>query len=153
MRRLAFAACLAATPLAGCSKDAPPPERKAPPPRRQVKKSVDRSPLPGLAADPGGATGKPLWGVGFGGLGIDAPRGIAIGPGGDAYIVGYFDGETDLGAAGKHAATPNAKDPKKTGSDAFIVRLGPDGKIAWGTTFGAGRDDVANRVAVGADRL
>src|SRR5262245_44794333 len=150
--RLCLAFCLAATPL-GCAKEAPPPPEQKAPPRPQIKKPVDRSPLPGLAVDPGGATAKPRWRTALGGIGIDAPRGIAIAPGGDAYIVGYFDGETDLGPAGKHQATPNAKDAKKLGSDAFVVRLSPDGKIAWGKTFGAGRDDVANAVAVRGDRV
>ncbi|HEX2691962.1 MAG TPA: SBBP repeat-containing protein, partial [Kofleriaceae bacterium] len=106
-----------------------------------------------LAHDPGGATGKPLWAIGFGGLGIDSPRAIVTAPGGDSYVVGYFDGETDLGPAGKHRAAENPKNPKKTGTDAFVVRLGGDGKIVWGKTFGAGRDDVANGVAVRGDRV
>ena len=136
--------CAGLWTLGGCKRDAAPePARKAEP-RPQRKKPVDTTPLPALAANPGGATGKPLWATGFGGLGIDSPRAIAVAPGGDSYVVGYFDGETDLGPAGKHQATPNAKDPKKSGSDAFVVKLGADGKIAWGKTFGAGRDDVAN---------
>jgi Beta-propeller repeat len=151
---LALAACAALTLVAGCKRDsAPAPERKAAEPRPQRKQPVDTTPLPALAANPGGATGKPLWATGFGGLGIDSPRAIAVAPGGDSYVVGYFDGEIDLGPAGKHPAAPNAKDPKKSGSDAFVVKLGPDGKIAWGKTFGAGRDDVANGVAVRGERV
>jgi hypothetical protein len=134
-----------------CNKDDEP-KQAAPAVKQQVKQPVDKTPLPALAADTGGATGKPLWATGFGGLGIDAPRGVAT-AGGDIYVVGYFDGETDLGPAGKHAATPNAKDPKKTGSDAYLVKLNADGAIAWGKTFGAGRDDVANGVAVRGDRV
>ncbi|HET9620455.1 MAG TPA: SBBP repeat-containing protein [Kofleriaceae bacterium] len=137
--------------LAACGKDEPPPA-PAPAPKLAAKQPVDKRPLPPLVADPGGATGKPLWATGFGGLGIDAPRGVAS-DGGDIFVVGYFDGETDLGPAGKHAAAPHAKDPKKTGSDAYLVKLGGDGAIAWGKTFGAGRDDVANGVAVHGDRV
>jgi hypothetical protein len=154
---LALAAWLVTAPLAGCQNDAPVPEHKAPPPRPQIKRQVDKTPLPPLAVDRGGprgaATGKPLWATGFGGLGIDSPRAVATAPGGDIYVVGYFDGETDLGPAGKHRAAANARDPKKTGSDAFVVKLGGDGKIAWGKTLGAGRDDVANDVAVRGDRV
>jgi hypothetical protein len=139
---------------AGCSKDepAPPADHKAafkPAP----KQPVDKTPLPALARDPGGASGKPLWATGFGGLGIDSPRAVATAPGGDIYVVGYFDGETDLGPAGKHKAADHLKDPKKTGTDAYMVKLDPSGKIAWGKTFGAGRDDVANGVAVRGDRV
>jgi hypothetical protein len=151
---LALAALCA---LAGC-KDEPAPatDHKPAAPRPQHKKPVDRTPLPPLAVDHGGRTGapgKPLWGTGFGGLGIDSPRAIATGPGGESYVVGYFDGETELGSAGKHRAAINPKDPARSGSDAFVVKLGSDGKIAWARTFGAGRDDVANGVAVRGDRV
>ena len=149
-----FSIAIALPLIAGCKKEeAPKPTPKLGSTSPQVKRAVDKTPLPPLAADPGGATGKPIWATGFGGLGIDSPRAIAVAPGGDSYVVGYFDGEIDLGPAGKHPAAPNAKDPKKSGSDAFVVKLGPDGKIAWGKTFGAGRDDVANGVAVRGERV
>jgi hypothetical protein len=145
--------CAVLSTLGGCKRDAAPePARKAEP-RPQRKQPVDTTPLPALAASPGGGTGKPVWATSFGGLGIDSPRAIAVAPGGDSYVVGYFDGETDLGPGGKHPAAPNPKDPKKSGSDAFVVKIGPDGKIAWGKTFGAGRDDVANSVAVRGERV
>ncbi|HEX3759499.1 MAG TPA: hypothetical protein VHW23_12370 [Kofleriaceae bacterium] len=150
---LAPPACLLAA-LTGCKREeAPAPAPKEVAPHRDVKRPVDRTPLPPLARDRSGATGKPVWAIGFGGLGIDAPRAIATAPGGDSYVVGYFDGETDLGPAGKHRAADNTKDPKHPGTDAFVVRLDPDGKIAWGKTFGAGRDDAANGVAVHGDRV
>jgi hypothetical protein len=150
---VAPATCLLAA-LSGCKRDEPAPDRKpAPAPHQDVKRAIDRTPLPALAKDRGGATGKPLWAIGFGGLGIDAPRAIAVAPGGDSYAVGYFDGEAEFGAAGKHRAADNDKDPKHPGTDAFLVRIDPDGKIAWARTFGAGRDDAANGVAVRGDRI
>jgi hypothetical protein len=115
---IALAACLVTAPLAGCKKDeAAVSEHKVAPPRPQIKRPVDTTPLPALAVDQrghgkpghGGATGKPLWAIGFGGLGIDSPRAAATAPGGDVYFVGYFDGEIDLGPAGKHRATENAR--------------------------------------------
>jgi len=141
--------------LAGCKPDAAPAEQQPAGPRPQIKKPVDQTPLPPLppvARDHHGQTGKPAWATAFGGLGIDSPRAIAV-DGSDSYVVGYFDGEIDLGPAGKHAAQPSAKDPAKLGSDAFVVKLDGDGKIAWGKTFGAGRDDVANGVAVRGDQV
>ena len=151
---LALAACVVLVPVAGGKRDAAPErERKAAAPRPQRKQPIDKTPLPALAPDHGGATGKAVWATGFGGLGIDSPRAIAVAPGGDCYVAGYFDGETELGPAGKHRAAEHAKDAKKTGSDAFVVKLGSDGKIAWGKTFGAGRDDVANGVAVRGERV
>jgi hypothetical protein len=145
---------------AGCKRDEPAPSVAPPPPPRPVVRPVDKTPLPPLAKDRTGATGKPVWATGFGGLGIDAPRAIAVAPGGESYVVGYFDGETDLGPGGVHRAAEGsskpAKDAKgvaKAATDAFVVRVNPDGQIAWGKTFGAGRDDVANGVAVRGDRV
>ena len=60
-------------------------------PLPQLKKPVDSKPLPPLAADTGGTTGKVVQATTFGGLGIDAPRDIAISSTGDAYVAGYFD--------------------------------------------------------------
>src|ERR1700733_5824296 len=104
---LALAACLLTSPLAGCKKAEAPVQEHKVEPRPQVKKPIDKTPLPPLAVDQGGATGKPLWATGFGGLGIDSPRAVATAPGGDSYVVGYFDGEIDLGPAGKHRAADN----------------------------------------------
>jgi hypothetical protein len=138
--------------LAGCNRETPSePERTPVAPHRDVVRPIDKTPLPPLSINRGGATGKPIWALGFGGLGIDAPRAVAVAPSGDCYVAGYFDGTTDLGPAGKHAATPG-KDGKAA-SDAFVVRVSPDGKIAWGKTFGAGREDSANGVAVRGDRV
>src|SRR3954468_5606457 len=111
---LAPPACLLAA-LAGCKRDEPAPDLRtapAPAPHRDGRRTSDTPPRPALARDRGRATGKPLWATGFGGLGIDAPRAIAIAPGGDSYAVGYFDGETDLGPAGRHRAADSDKDPR-----------------------------------------
>jgi hypothetical protein len=118
----------------------------------QVKKPVDTKPLPPLAADPGGATGKPVWAAAFGGLGIDAPRGIAIGADGAAYVGGYFDTDIDFGGTiGKR--TVESEDAKTKRADAYLAKLTPDGKLAWVQTFGAKRDDVINSVAMRGDTV
>ena len=96
------------------------------PPPPQVKKPVDTAPLPPLAADPGGATGKAVWATGFGGLGIDSPRAITVAANGEVYVVGYFDGEIDMGPGGKHEA-PRKGNEKDAPSDAYLVKLGADG--------------------------
>lgn len=121
--------------------------------RSVPKKQVTEKPLPALEADRAGATGKPLRATGFGGLGIDAARAIAVGPGGEAYIAGYFDGECDFGPAGKIKAAGEPQPKKTAPTDAFVVKLGTDGKIAWARTFGGPRDDSANGVAVRGDKL
>lgn len=121
--------------------------------RPVAKKPIDTTPLPPLAKDPGGATGKPLRATGFGGLGVDAGRAIALAAGGDAYVVGYFNGEGHFGPAGKIAAAGDQTVKKGPPSDAFVVKLGADGKIAWTRTFGGARDDLANGVAVRGDKV
>jgi len=117
------------------------------------KKPVDTKPLPSLAKDPGGGTGKVLRATGFGGLGIDSGRAIAVAPNGDAYVVGYFDGECDFGPAGKIAAAGDQTVKKSPPTDAFVVKVGADGKIAWARTFGGPRDDLANGVAVRGNQI
>ncbi|MDB4960238.1 MAG: putative secreted protein [Myxococcales bacterium] len=118
----------------------------------QVKKPVDTKPLPPLVADPGGATGKPLQATGFGGLGIDSAREIAVTPAGEVYVVGLLDAEIDFGGTiGKK--TVASKDPKTPASDAYLVKIGTDGKIAWAQTFGGQRDDTTNAVAVRGDTV
>jgi len=125
-----------------------------PPP--QLKKPVDTKPLPQLEADTGRATGKPVWAVGFGGLGIDSPRDIAVAASGDAYVVGLFDDVIDFGGTiGKKVPPQNddPKAPKGRTSDGYLVKVGADGKIAWAQTFGGKRDDTANGVAVRGDKV
>ena len=110
------------------------------------KKPVPKTPLPALAADPGGATGKPMWSTAFGGFGIDAPKGVAVGADDSVYTAGYFEGEIDFGGSiGKRAATGK--------SDAFLVKHDASGKLQWVQTFGAAREDVANGVAVRGDTI
>ena len=126
----------AATPAAMTTENVP----------TAVKQAVPTAPLPALAAEKGGATGKALWQVGFGGLGIDAPRALAVGSDGGVYLAGYFDGETDFGA-------PVGKRPSAGMADGFAAKLGADGKMQWAQTFGAKRDDTANGIAVHGDTV
>jgi hypothetical protein len=140
------AACLA--PL-GCNQ----PAKKKPtdePPATSVeiapKKPVPTNTLPPLAADPGGATGAPIWQAAFGGLGIDSTRGVAVGPGNEVYVAGYFEQTIDFG--GEIGTRTSAGK-----SDAYLVKLSADGKLSWAQTFGAARDDLANAVAVNGDTI
>src|SRR5205814_5772775 len=59
------------------------------------------------------------------------------------------------GTIGKKSPVVN-DDPKAKGAkttDAYLVKLGADGKIAWAQTFGAKRDDAANALAVRGDKV
>ncbi len=110
------------------------------------KKDVSTKPLPPLAADPGGATGTPIWQFGFGGPAIDSAKAIAVGPAGEVYICGYIEGEADFGGSvGKKKSAGK--------SDAFVAKLDPTGKLVWAQTFGAAREDVANAIAVRGDKV
>jgi len=131
-------------------------KRQAPTGPQQIKKPVDARPLPGLEKDTTGANGKVKSGIGFGGLGVDSTKDIAVAADGSVYVVGYFDGEMDAGPGGKLKATEPDQDPKKKPvltSDAFLVKLGPDGKIAWAKRWGGKRDDTATGVAVQGDTV
>ncbi len=122
-----------------------------------VKQPIDKTPLPPLAADVGAATGKPQWAASLGGLGIDTPKDVAISATGEVYVVGYFDGELAAGTTKLKATDPEpSKDPKKQAmvtSDAYLVKLGTDGKIAWARSWGGKREDVALGVAVRGDTV
>jgi len=113
------------------------------------KKTVPNKELPALAADPGGATGKPVWQAGFGGPGTDVPKGIAVNAAGEAFVVGYFEGEIDFGGDGPKLG----KRTSAGKSDAFLAKIGADGKLLWAQTWGAAREDVANSVAVKGDKV
>lgn len=137
--------------LLACSK--PESERSVPPPpsaigeaRTAPKKAVDAKPLPPLAKDPG-SSGKPLAALGFGGVGTEHTRDVAVSPAGDAYVVGYFDGTAEFGAE-KRTAAGDQTVKRNAPTDAFLTKVGADGKLAWTRTFGAARDDVANGVAI-----
>ncbi len=146
MRSSSLALVLSLAACSGNKSEKPAEQKPAPPPAPVVKAQVPQTPLPQLAADPGGATGKPIWAAAFGGFGIDAPKAIAIGSDGSAYVCGYFEGEIDFGGTvGKKKS--NGK------SDAFVAKLSPDGKIAWAQTFGGPREDTANAIAIKGDKI
>jgi hypothetical protein len=137
--------------VAACSKSKePPPASKAAPventpPINAIKQPVPTKALPALAADAGSASGKPLWQLGVGGMGIDVPRGVAVDEHGDSYVVGYFDAEATFGPLGTRKPTG--------GSDAYVMKVDSKGTPKWVQTFGAARDDAANAVAVHGNRI
>ena len=122
-----------------------------------AKKPLDTKPLPSLAPDKGGGTGKVQWAIGWGGLETDAARGIATDAKGNIYVVGYYDAYTQIGSdkfvAEQPEADPKAQKKAKPTSNAYLVKLTPDGKIAWSRTWGAKRDDDARGVAVRGDTV
>ena len=115
-------------------------------PIHAMKREVSKQPLPALATDTGGATGKPMWQLGFGGDGMDVPRGVAVGANNEVYVAGYFDGTADFGG-------PVGKKTAVGGSDGFLAKLTADGKMAWMQQLGSKRDDDAKAVAARGDRV
>src|SRR5258706_16102128 len=111
MRSITFA-LVALSSWTACSGKKEPDKTEQKPPVESApitpKKVIDQKPLPPLAADPGGATGKAAWSAAFGGIATDAPKGIAVGTDGAAYVIGYFEGDTDFGGTdGKHSLAGN----------------------------------------------
>ncbi|MCA9678810.1 MAG: hypothetical protein KC464_27520, partial [Myxococcales bacterium] len=96
-----------------------------------------------LAADPGGATGTPQWGVGFGGAASDIARGVAFGPDGTIYVAGDFEDAATFGSLGERTSAGK--------SDAFVAAIGADGKPAWVKTLGGPNEESGDAIAVGAD--
>jgi hypothetical protein len=128
------------------------------------KKPVDKRPLPKLVQDSGGGTGKPQWAVGFGGLETETPRDMAVSAAGEVYVVGYFDEKTEIGGTKLTAPQLDPNDPlavnyktksgkMKPTSDAFLAKIGADGKIAWARSWGAKRDEDAKGVVVRGDTI
>jgi hypothetical protein len=64
---------------------------------------------------------------------------LALAPGGDLLVSGAFDGMLDLGGE-VHVSTGN--------SDAFVVRLDPDGGYVWHHAFGGADTDWTEAAAI-----
>jgi len=95
-------------------------------------------------------TGRALvYSVYIGGSGTDGGRGVALDPGGSAYVAG-FTTSTDF------PTTAGAFQPQHGGGssnfplDAFVLKLGPDGTLVYSTYLGGRGDDVALGIAVDA---
>ncbi len=115
-------------------------------------------PLETLGPDPGTTGGEVGWATGFGGLGSDVARELAITPDGDVILVGDFEGDAEFGVLGPKSAVPTGADPAKKPKiddpkpiDSFVMRLKADGTPTWITTIGGKYEEVANAVAVQAD--
>jgi hypothetical protein len=98
-----------------------------------------------LSADDGSV----MYGTYVGGDYTDQARDIALGENGEIYLVGATQ-STDFPTVDPLQAEPGSY--PYSFSDAFIMRLSPDGKtILYSTYFGGGRDDVGGGIAVGSE--
>lgn len=90
------------------------------------------------------ATGRLAWGTYLGGDDEDRAYGLAVDATGHVYVTGYT-----------HSADFPAAQPWQPalggGKDAFVVKLGPDGRLVWGTLLGGGDRDQGRAVAIAPD--
>ncbi len=78
-----------------------------------------------LKLDPAGA---PRWVRQIGGTGSDGGDEVAVGPGGDVFVLGDSDGPTRF--------SPAVELPATGGRDAWAARYRPDGRLAWARRLG-----------------
>lgn len=86
-----------------------------------------------------GPDGKHLFSLRAGGAGDDAASSVASDAQGELAVAGYFSGTAPFGGE----MLVSAGD-----LDAFLARVGADGKVRLARGFGGGGEDVANRVAL-----
>ena len=86
------------------------------------------------------SSGNLVWNTFLGGSGNDNPGGIALDGNANVYISGQST-----------AAWGNPVSAYTGGDDAFAVRLGPDGNLAWSTFLGGSGDDDMGGIALAAN--
>ncbi len=85
------------------------------------------------------------WARALGGRNRDWALGVASDGGGNVYVAGHFQGQTQLGAG---APLSSAGD-----TDAFLVKLDPAGEVLWARRFGGPGQDEGRGVAAAGDRV
>lgn len=88
--------------------------------------------------------GQILWARAFGGPGEDEGRAIAVDPAGNIAVTGSFSGTVDFDPGEGRTELTSAG-----GSDAFLLRLTPDGNLVWARRLGGKLADAGTRVAAG----
>ncbi|MBI4702542.1 MAG: hypothetical protein HY744_15590 [Deltaproteobacteria bacterium] len=83
--------------------------------------------------------GKVIWGNGYGGPSDQIARAVTLDSQGLVLVAGELQGKIDFGGGDLVSAGQN---------DAFLAKLGPDGKHLWSKRFGFGAAERANAVAV-----
>ena len=94
-----------------------------------------------LAADGGSL----LYSTYLGGSAEDAARGIAVGPGGDAFVAGFTYSIDFPTTAQAYQQQPP---PSLGGMRGFVTRLGPTGQLVYSTYLAGERNDAVQSIAV-----
>ena len=92
------------------------------------------------------AQGNVLWARGFGGSAFDVAFSIAVDGEGNAVLAGYIIGTVDMDPGPGSFLLTSAGS-----SDAFVLKLDPQGQFLWARRFGGTANDNAEAVAVHAD--
>jgi hypothetical protein len=88
------------------------------------------------------ATNTLVWATRFGGSGEEAPRALAVEPGGDVLIAGWFEGTPDFDDGPGTAALTSAG-----ARDGFVAKFSTTGTLAWVRRFGGTSADELVDVA------
>ena len=88
--------------------------------------------------------GQVLWARALGGPGADEGKAIAVDPTGNIAVTGSFSGTVDFDPGEGRTELTSAG-----ASDAFLLRLTPDGNLVWARRLGGKLADTGMRVAVG----
>ena len=90
-----------------------------------------------------GPDGALQWVQQIGGPRDDEARSVALDAGGETWVAGSFEEKATIGSEGGPALDGAG------GTDGFLARLGPDGKVLWSGRIGGKGDDAVTAVAVG----
>jgi hypothetical protein len=89
------------------------------------------------------ADGQVLWAERFGGEGVDTAWALADAPGGGILVAGSFEDRGEI------AGLPLRGD----GRDAFVAKIGDDGRGLWTRVFGGSGDDAAWAIALDGEEI
>ncbi|MEZ4656775.1 MAG: hypothetical protein R2911_04315 [Caldilineaceae bacterium] len=89
-----------------------------------------------------------VWAKAIGSTNIDEAKAIAVDAGGGSYVTGRFRGTADF--------DPNAGIANRTSvgdDDIFVMKLNPNGTLAWANTFGGITTDEGYGIGIGANSV
>lgn len=89
------------------------------------------------------AAGARLWGAYYGGAGNESGQAIEVDAQGNIYVIGATESATGIATPGAFQTLYNTGN-----SDAFLVKLRPDGTRIWGTYFGGPDYEFGNDLTI-----
>jgi hypothetical protein len=92
-------------------------------------------------------TGKLVWAKRMAGKGGVMPMQVKVGPTGDLFLAGTYDGPFGFQAKGRGTILADTNG----GTDVFVIRLRADGRLMWAGNVGGDEDDSYYGMDAGAD--